>query len=271
MRVHIFLTAVFFLVLNTDMATAQEPLVILTLGDSITSGFHGSLDSAGVYRQEIQRSLLSDNIAHDFVGDRLDFIGNRDNGMGGLYDGDHGGAPGEGVGGITARAGGLSSQYRPDFVLILAGTNNHFADPFTTDFVALYEALIGEVLNASPDSNIIFSTVPKFGPGLSFAEQRNTVTFPAINSAIHTAASDNDNVSVVDLFSVFDVNTDLAFDSVHLNLTGHQRLGALFDDEIRNIAGFGTAGATSVPEPGTGTLIFAATAITALQRPRRSI
>lgn len=219
-------------------------VVIMPFGDSVTAGFHG--DPPGSYRQELQTRLEGEGIAYDFVGQYSR----------GDKDPDHRGHSGAKIEYMIDNFGPAVAQFQPDFVLVLAGTNNHFSVPDFDAFFALYDKLVHTIIDNSPQSSIVISTVPKFGydrvfsPLLTYwtdewVDNRNAVTFPNMNAAIYAVADNYPNVEVVDFYSAIDISTDLSQDAVHPNLYGQQKLAKLFGDELLHQL-------STVPEPRVG-------------------
>ena len=236
-----FFTAACGLFIVSSLAFCQEPIRVIPIGDSITAGFHGS--PSGSYRQVVQERL-------DAVGTAYDFVGNFRRGNADVFDTDHQGIPGAAIAGTLETVGSPLQEYDPDFALILLGTNLHFSSP-DSDFASDYRELFEHINENTSDISIVISTVPGFGDGFGSlpgsVDFRNEFVFPAINAGIRQAASEFENVTVVDLFSEFDIETDLASDGVHPNLFGQQKLGNLFADEL--ISQISATSVSSIPEP----------------------
>ena len=216
---------------------ASAEISIMAMGDSISRGGH--VAAADRYRQLVTDSLTSNDVAHQFTGEFSDQVSRH-----------------QAVGGASIQF--MTENYRqaiednqPDYILLLAGTNNHNDAPNEAEFVDRYEALFGMIRSASPDTQVIISTVPKFAydrPNTPFwteeyVDYRNEVVFPTINSAIQQTAEERDWVKVVDLFSEIDIETDYVSDAVHLNANGQEKLGTLFEDALLSSV------AVAVPEP----------------------
>ncbi len=237
----LFWVGLIALTMVTQSAFADDH-VFMSIGDSITSGFHGT--NPGNYRDELQTQLNDAGVIYDFVGQyQLGFL-----------DKDHQGLGGATIEYMRDNWGPVIGGYQPDFALVLAGTNNHWSPPDFASFYTLYDDLVNTILTNSPDTSIIFSTVPKFGygglPGLNYwsnawVDNRNAVVFPNMNAAIYAVAANHSQVKVVDFYSAIDISTDLSADGVHPNLFGHQKLAKLFGDEV-------LLQINSIPEPCSG-------------------
>lgn len=221
------------------LTTASADLVIMPIGDSHTSGYHGT--PAGSYRPILSSELSTQGIGNSFVGDY--FLG-----------GAHQGLAGASIEYMTDNYGPSVATYDPDIALVLAGTNNHWQTPDLDVFTQKYGDLFDMITTNAPGVKIIVATVPKFAYGRpdtsywtdEFVDNRNLVTFPNMNAALRAAALARDNVSVVDLYSALDIDSDYAPDAVHMNLYGQQKLANLFGGEIL----------VQVPEPNSMNLLW---------------
>ncbi len=211
-------------------AVPARGLTLMPMGDSITKGFHGTEENRGSYRQELAQLLP--NI--DMVGDANFFLDEP-------FDADFQGISGFSIEDMINVYGDAVARHKPDIVLLLAGTNNHWNDPATTDFDAKYQALINMIRAGSPQARIVMATVPKFGydkqapdPNWTqaFVDQRNLVHFPAMNEAIRRVAAQNAGVSVVDFYSALNPAIDLNTDAVHPIASGQNKLADLFYDAV---------------------------------------
>lgn len=263
----LLLTSLCAFVVWTSSVTA-EIITFLPVGDSITAGHHDGGGRGGNYRDLLQQRLTG-------LGYSFDFLGTQRRGFG---DPDHFGLPGLRIEHIDAELAGYfdESGIRPDFALVLAGTNNHWQDPDFDAFVDRYDALLTTIRTKSPNTSIIISTVPPFGYNApasrgywteAFVDRRNNVVIPNMNDAIRAAAVKHTKVTVVDLFPLFVVEEDIVDgDGVHPTFaTGQRKIATLFGDEV-----IAQLAISSVPEPGSMLVFSIATTVFALRR-RRAI
>lgn len=223
-----FAFAAFAFLFWSNSAYAQ--IKIMPMGDSITRGGHGN--PGGRYRAELAQALTNQGVVFEYEGEFNDIAGR------------HQGTSGWSIEQMTRDYGQSVSLRQPDLVLLLAGTNNHFNPSVVSEFVERYSDLLDMIHSNAPNAQVVMSTVPKFAydrPNTqfwtdAFVDNRNEVTFPVMNAAICEVASQRDWVSVVDLFSVVDIETDYASDAVHLNLFGQQKLAALFEEAVVEFA-----------------------------------
>lgn len=191
---------------------------IMPMGDSITVGYAEPGGSYRAYMAAADPTLT-------FVGDYYKV-------------GWHQGKGGHTVQEMVADYGPAVQAHDPAVVLLLAGTNNHWAGATVADYQALLGLLGGR--------RVIAATVPRFGYGRvpataywteEWVDNRNNVTFPAINAALAEAISLTPNASLVDYYAALDPATDLVADAVHPNAAGQAKLAALFAAELHRRPG----------------------------------
>ena len=205
---------------------------IMPFGDSITSGFFGGPSIRGGYRRELEKTFLALGADFDFVGEF------RAGGSYGLIDTDMQAKLGFSIEQVTEQFAGGVAQYQPEIVLVLVGTNNHWAHPIYEDFVLRYETLVNMIHTNSPESEIVIATVPKFGCCRAEAEfwtqewvdDRNSTVIPNMNRALTDVAEKHAFIEVVDYYSTLDPTTDLVEDGdfVHPNIYGARKLADVF-------------------------------------------
>ena len=233
-------------------------VTIMALGDSNTAAFQGGPGVRGSYRLTLQNRLDEIGVAYDMVGENY-------RAWDGLRDGDHQGVGGYKIEQMTANYYGAVSLYKPDYILVLAGTNNRNDPVSFVQFRDRYTQLIDMLLTASPDSQIIMSTVPRMGYGRDiwsdeYIDYLNNVAFPNMNRAIRATARQYDQIELVDLYAIMDPSTDLTDDRIHMNKYGHEKLGNLF---------FGALTGSAIPEPSSAAVLGLLLFTPLLQRRRR--
>jgi len=133
---------------------------IMPLGDSITAGYTAEL---GGYRWPLDNLLLDAGYAFDYVGSLR--IASPPSMPRPWHEG-HGGYQIESVDGGNQLEGAIVSSalqtYRPDVILLLAGTNNlnfpDYLDPVKTS--AMYDRLLTQIFTLSPAIGVVASPVP---------------------------------------------------------------------------------------------------------------
>lgn len=222
-----------FFAVSIILMTSLDVLAIsiMPFGDSITSGFHGTVETKGSYRLELERTFTA-------LGADFDFVGEFEFSRSGLIDSDMQAVAGYQIEQMTAEFGPSVANLKPDIILIVAGTNNHWDPPVPDEHFRRYDDLVTMIRSNSPESHVVFSTLPKFGCcrpewSESFVDVRNLVRIPALNDAMREVAANYEHVDVVDLFSIFDVRTDLVIgDYVHPNKSGQKKLSKIFLSKI---------------------------------------
>ncbi len=234
---------------------------IMAMGDSNTRGFIGEEYEKGAYRQQFTSYMDRKGLSYDMVGE-FDYSRNLD------FDGNHQGVGGHTIQMMTQNYRPAVRQFRPDVVFLMAGTNNHIDDLDYETFYGHYDDLLSMIKTESPTTRVIISTVPKFGCCRygdifdhwteDFVEHRNTVTFPFINGVMQDVAATYNNVEVIDFFSRMSPHSDLTTDQVHLNKSGHRKLGRMFFEAYAN-----------VPEPSSAIVLGAGMLLASLRRRKR--
>jgi lysophospholipase L1-like esterase len=240
---------------------ALGTVTIMPFGDSLTRGYQGSFVLRGSYREDVESFLTAISVDFDFVGDFRFARGN-------LADGHVQAVSGHTIQEMTSEFAAAVERLQPNVILVLAGTNNHWDDPSTTDFRQTYQSLVDTLFAASPDSQLIVSTIPPFGccrgerfwtP--SWLAERNAVRIPNMNRIIGEIAADDDRIAAVDLHAKINASDLVVDDWVHLNKRGQRKLAKLFIQELSSID-HGIVGAENVDafaaqvRTGTGTPIL---------------
>jgi lysophospholipase L1-like esterase len=199
---------------------------ILPIGDSITAG----VGFQGGWRKMLQEALAAEGITFTFVG-RSDprhpmeqpfHEGHSGWTTGQLLDG----RPGEMVGNIRTWV----TRYKPDTVILMAGTNDRKPDP------AAQVQMIADILNVNPKIKVIVGTIPlsKKTGDLLLAETANrNGQFAAIEGFRRTGYP----VALANIAEGFDPATMLA-DVVHPNELGYRHFARVYRDALRSAYGF---------------------------------
>jgi len=127
---------------------AGVPLRIMPLGASITYG-QASSDQNG-YREALRKSLTE-------AGNPVNMVGSRANGN--MKDNDVEGWPGWRVLEIHAKANESLPTYKPNVVLINAGTNDAVQDFNITTTGDRMESMVEDIFKYSPRAVVVLSTL----------------------------------------------------------------------------------------------------------------
>lgn len=205
-------------------------ITVMPMGDSITVGFQ---EATGSYRYFLSQNLPDVNMVGYF---------NYTNNL--SFDGNHQGISGYSIEQMVSSYGPAVAQYQPDYVLLLAGTNNHWDGEI--NYESKYQSLVDVILDNSPSSKIIMATPPKFGYNRTpltlywtteWVNNRNDVVFANMRDAVAKVASVNPEVIWVDYYSELDPNAHLVADAVHPNSSGQLILANLFYAELTRVIG----------------------------------
>ncbi|MBD3393033.1 MAG: hypothetical protein GF418_13070, partial [Chitinivibrionales bacterium] len=122
---------------------------IMPFGDSITAGE----DEYGAYRADLYAML-------DSAGIVLDYVGSQNSGPSRLPDRDHEGHWSWRIGDLAGMAGEWVVRYRPDVVLLMAGTNDMFGPDSMDTIVARLDSLVGTIFELRPNALVFLSSIP---------------------------------------------------------------------------------------------------------------
>lgn len=146
--------------------SATRPLVILTVGDSITVGDSNAVPAADGYRTELDRLLTAAGVPHVFVVDA------------------HGGWSCDA---LRSTAPAAVARYNPDFALLDCGTNDMPTADRGNAFADVYADLLNRMWWASPSGQlkilpswITYSTNLNKSPNTGLQ-----ITEPVVNDAIY--------------------------------------------------------------------------------------
>jgi lysophospholipase L1-like esterase len=207
------------------LGSAQRPVRIMPLGDSITDGYRQVPDS---YRRNLYGYLTA-------AGVRVDYVGSASRGTG--RDNDHEGHSGWRIRDVQAEIAGWLRDSDPDIVLLNIGTNDiGFADDIRPAPRRL-ATLIDTILAQSPAVRIVVAEVgvpprtaePGWTPlsarpgwtGLPAQRVLQGQRMPAYNAAVPgIVARRGPRVSLVDLSGISPRHTD---DALHPDATGFRQ------------------------------------------------
>jgi lysophospholipase L1-like esterase len=136
---------------------------IMPLGDSITKGYGDGYSSAWSvgYRADLYRRLTAAGLKVDFVGSQRS----------GSPDPNHEGHSGWQIDQLSRNSVRWVKRYKPDVVLLMAGTNdiNHHTD--LAHAPARLGLMIDRILAARPGVRVLVATIPARRPGSKLAPE----------------------------------------------------------------------------------------------------
>jgi formylglycine-generating enzyme len=205
---------------------------IMPLGDSLTQ----SQNNLYGFRYYLWTRLLDQGVDFDFVGTLLD------NGLGGYppwpphrglnFDQQHEGHSGKRTDEIRDAVLAWSASYVPDVVLLIAGTNDalHRADRNPALAAADLKETIVRLRTRNAQAHFLVAQLPPVGPANTFAGAPANDYVVALNTLIAALPVDpalaGAHVTIVDLYTGFDLGTDFLGDGIHPNAAGEQKIAA---------------------------------------------
>lgn len=197
----------------SSSSPATQKTKIMALGDSITG-------SPGCWRALLWQKLPADEV--DFVGTL------PGQGCGFDYDGEnegHGGYLAVNVATQNLLVGWLAAT-GPDVVLMHFGTNDVWSNLPTTQILAAYTTLVGQMRASNPRMKILVAQIIPMNPSTCTECAQRVVALnaaiPAWAAGLTSAASP---ITVVDQWTGFDTATD-TYDGVHPNDAGNVKIAA---------------------------------------------
>jgi lysophospholipase L1-like esterase len=136
--------------------------------------------------------------------------------------------------GIFTRLG-VGTDYRPDVVHLMIGTNdcedNSGADYDATDTIAALEALASGIIVAEPGVRLVLATPPPISPAASSAYDQARANLADLVPKIRTFAASR-SIPLADMYAATWVAGDYD-DNVHWNDTGYAKAAAISAPAIR--------------------------------------
>ena len=200
-------------------AVFVTPTRIMPLGDSITWGKGG--DGGGGYRPPLVQSMVVGRYSSDMVGAQR--TGPPD-----LYDQDHEGYPGYRIDQIAALAPSQLVTYRPDFVLLMIGTNDVLQQYQLATAPDRLSALIDLITDTAPSAHLIVASITPLADPSRDADAR--AYNAAIPDIVAAKAAMGKQVSFINMYSVITV-ADL-IDGVHPGQSGYNKMAAAWNERL---------------------------------------
>jgi lysophospholipase L1-like esterase len=209
-------------------ADAFEAIRVMPLGDSITRGTGSPTRSS--YRMALAERLLQG-------GMQINYVGSQSNGTG--NDISHEGHGGWTIDELSEEVDGWLARYRPDVVLLHAGTNNITQGDSAWVTARKLSALIDQIRAARPEAYIFVAQITRSRVPREAALDR------AYNRQIPqlVAKKNDDRITVVDQSSVTGIDLH---DLRHPNDFGYSKMAWNWYRAMSRV--FGTSGDTG-PDP----------------------
>jgi lysophospholipase L1-like esterase len=206
-------------------ATPAVPVKVMALGDSLTVGV-GSTRGGG-YRAPFWERMRDAGIEVDMVGGKVDGPETFDNRHQGyaqmpLHD-------------LSAGAFDKVRTFQPDYVLLLAGSDEVGTSHFSPHaFAANLDVMIDRIFTAKSDVKLLIATLPPAKYGKKQGAKR------AVNELLRRTVRERSGrgqaVYLVDAFAAMDPQREMA-DAAHPNDAGYERIGEAFADVLLPLLG----------------------------------
>ncbi len=218
------------IIANLDTAKVLTPIYeiteqpkILAIGDSITSGEHPVEPTPGAYRLGLQNNFVADDLS-------VDFIGSQTNKETNLNDAEHEGHLGWTTNKLTALLDqGLLTNYQPDIVLLMAGTNDILRSDKASVVIDDLNQLIDRLQAELPSVPILVSSIAPIDPAKG---KRRANIVKEVNAQLpELAEQQGSQVTYVNAGGSLALD-DLVADGIHPNAAGYQEIGNAWYDAL---------------------------------------
>ncbi|MGL6339931.1 MAG: GDSL-type esterase/lipase family protein [Waterburya sp.] len=223
------------IIANLDTAKVLSPVYeiteqpkILTLGDSITAGTYPTEPTPGSYRIQLGNNFKNDNLS-------IDFIGSQTNEITDLPDPEHEGHPGWTIDKLTTLVNdGSLTEYQPDVVLLMAGTNDIIKSDSSSQVIADLNQLIDSLQTQLPDVKIFVSSLAPLDSAVapSIISEAEAKIVNEVNALLpDLAEQQGEGVTYVNGAGLLSTE-DLVADGIHPNAAGYQAIGNAWYDAL---------------------------------------
>lgn len=214
--------AMVLLVCLSAGASADEPVRIMPLGDSITRGWYGSVGSNG-YRKPLYLNLAGRGYNVDFVGGMNDgdFADRNHEG----HDGWH--AAGGTGGGLLPNVYNWLVVHPADIVLLHIGTNDI---TYNDQDVNEVSGILDEIDRFSEDITVILALIINRQSYSAATTQFND----ELNAMALNRIAGGDDIIIVDMESALNYSTDMV-DNLHPNDAGYAKMADVWYDVLDSI------------------------------------
>ncbi len=178
-----------------DIFSIVTPARIMPVGDSITRGT-GSGWGEGFRLPLVQRMIVGRYTS--------DFVGAANHGPPWLYDRNHDGFGGYGIDDITNRIAADLNTHRPDYVLLMIGSNDIQWEWHLDTAPDRLSALIDLITQTRPTANVLVASItPLMDPVMDANARLYNAAIPGI---VQAKADAGKRVSFVDMYPVLTMN-----------------------------------------------------------------
>jgi len=217
-------------------SSSSGQITIMPLGDSITEGYASTATFAqGGYRCPLYSLLEGAKVQFTFVGDSASLEPGVVTACPDVNWEGHGGYDIASIQGFEDADGSVTT-YKPDFILVLGGTND-VAQGEPTSVSWQLTNLLSDLFAKDPNAWIIISTIPPMNPSAPSAPSEEASWAPLVpqaNAQIRAVAAQFSRTTLVDFYSaaVGNVSANIGTDGVHPTVTGYGILANLWSKAI---------------------------------------
>jgi len=216
-------------------ASAEYPVRIMPLGDSITRGWCGSPGANG-YRKPLYLNLTNHGYNVDFVGGQTDGDFSDRNHEG--HDGWH--AAGGSGGGLLPNVYNWLTAHPADIVLLHIGTNDI---TYGGQDVNEVNGILNEIDRYSTDITVILALIINRIPYSQVTTQYNN----SLNQMAMNRIANGDDLIIVNMENALNYPADMA-DSVHPNDSGYAKMANVWFAALDNLLKQTPPSITSTPK-----------------------
>ena len=204
-------------------ASAEEPIRIMPLGDSITRGWYGSPGANG-YRKPLYLNLTNHSYNVDFVGCQNDgdFADRNHEGRDGWHA-----AGGPNGNNILPNVYNWLTAHPADIVLLHIGTNDISVGGQDANEV---NDILDEIDRYNPDITVVLALIINRKSYNSITTQYNN----SLNQMAMNRIANGDDIIIVNMENALNYSTDMA-DNLHPNDSGYAKMANVWFAALDNL------------------------------------